>query len=182
MHTLSRIFAGALLLAAPAAFAQSATATASNVPASARIYVPITVSLTNGGMSFGDIFTGTASSDVTLDPQSNNRSATGDATLAGTGTARAAAFEVSGKRNATYAITLPTDGAVTLTGNGGTPMPLSKFTASVNNTAATGSATGQLPNSASAKETFTVGATLTVGANQTDGDYTGTFNVTVAYN
>ncbi|WP_243286177.1 DUF4402 domain-containing protein [Geothrix terrae] len=180
MHTLSRIFAGALLLAAPAAFAQSATATASNVPASARIYVPISVSLTNGGLSFGDIFASTTGGDVTLDPQNNTRTST-NPTLGTTGSVSAAEFKVTGKRSATYAITLPADGTVTLTGSG-TPMPVSKFTASVAGAAATTTATGLLPSAANASQTFTVGGTLTLGANQTDGDYAGTFNVTVAYN
>ncbi|WP_243321223.1 DUF4402 domain-containing protein [Geothrix sp. SG200] len=180
MHTLSRIFAGALLLAAPVAFAQSATATASSVPASARIYVPITVSLTNGGLSFGDIFASTAGGDVTLDPQNNTRTTT-DPALGTTGSVSAATFKVTGKRNATYAITLPSNGSVTLTG-AGTAMPVNNFTASVEGAAATSNATGLLPNVANAAQIFAVGGTLTLGANQTDGDYTGTFNVTVAYN
>lgn len=179
MHAFSRLLAGALLLAAPAAFAQS-TATASNVPASARIYVPISVSLTNGGMSFGDIFASAAGGDVTLDPQNNTRTTTGPA-IATTGSVSAATFKVTGKRNATYAITLPGNGSVTLTG-AGTAMPVNNFTASVENAAATGAATGLLPNAANASQTFAVGGTLTLGANQTDGDYAGTFNVTVAYN
>lgn len=179
MYVSSRLLAGALLLAAPAVFAQS-SATVSNVSASARIYVPITVSLTNGGMSFGDIFASPAGGDVTLDPQNNTRTSNGP-TTATTGTVSAAAFKVTGKRNATYAITLPADGTVTLTG-AGTAMPVSKFTASVAGVAATTTATGLLPSAANATQTFTVGGTLTLGANQTDGDYTGTFNVTVAYN
>jgi hypothetical protein len=179
MVTFSRILAGALLLAAPAVFAQS-SATASSVPASARIYVPITVSLTNGGMSFGDIFASAAGGDVTLDPQNNTRTTTGP-TTATTGSVSSAAFKVTGKRNATYAITLPADGSVTLTG-AGTAMPVNQFTASVEGAAATGTATGLLPNAANATQTFTVGGTLTLAANQTDGDYTGIFNVTVAYN
>lgn len=178
MSTLSRIFASALLLAAPAAFAQS-SATAANVPASARIYVPISLNKT-ADLSFGDIFATATGGDVTLDPQNGLRSTTGPA-LASTGTTTAAAFTVSGKRNATYAITLPGNGSVTLTGPG-TAMPVSNFTASVNSTAPTGSATGLIPNVAGATQTFTVGATLTLGATQTDGDYAGTFNVTVAYN
>ena len=179
MPSLSRIFASALLLAAPAAFAQS-TATAANVSATARIYVPISLAK-SADLSFGDVFTGATSSTVTLDPQSSTRTVTGDATLASTGAFNAASFTVSGKRNATYAITLPADNTISLSG-AGTAMPLSKFTASVNGTAATGTATGLLPNTAGASQTFTVGATLTLGANQTDGDYLGKFDVMVAYN
>ncbi len=180
MSTSSRILAGALLLAAPAVFAQS-SATASNVQASARIYVPITVSLTNGGMSFGDIFANaTTGGDVTLDPKSNLCTATGGPTTATTGTVSAAAFKVTGKRNATYAITLPA--GATLAGPGSSSMVVSNFTASVNGATASSTATGLLPSVANASQTFTVGGTLTLAANQTDGDYAGTFDVTVAYN
>jgi len=178
MHTFSRILAGALLLVAPAAFAQS-TATVSNVPVSARIYVPISLNKI-ADLSFGDIFATSTGGDVTLNPQGGTRSTAGPA-LATTGTVSAAAFTVGGKRNATYAITLPADGTVSLSGPG-TAMPVSKFTASVSNGAPAAAATGLIPNSAGATQSFTVGGTLTLGANQTDGDYTGTFNVTVAYN
>ena len=178
MHASSRILAGVLLLASPAAFAQSSSATVS-VPASARIYKPITLVLNNGGLSFGDVFAD-ASGDVTLNPQSNARTTTGPA-LAATGTANPAIFTVGGKRNASYAITLPANGTVTLTGPG-TAMAVSNFTASVAGTAPASSATGLIPDSAGATQTFKVGATLTLGASQADGDYSGTFNVTVAYN
>ncbi|WP_243315621.1 DUF4402 domain-containing protein [Geothrix paludis] len=175
MHTFSRILAGALLLAAPAAFAlDNATATAT-----ARIYVPITLNK-NTDLSFGDIFADPTGGTVTLDPKSTTRT-TGGPALATTGTVSPAAFTVGGKRNASYAITLPADGTVTLSGPGAA-MLVSKFTASVNNGTPTATPTGLIPNTAGATQTFTVGATLTLGANQMDGDYTGTFNVTVAYN
>lgn len=176
MSTLSRTLAGALLLAAPAAFAQTPTASAT---ATARIYVPISVSRI-ADLSFGDIFASTTGGTVTLSPVDNTRTPSGVVT-ATTGTVNAAAFKVTGKRNATYAISLPADGTVSLTGPG-TAMPVSAFTASVEGATATSTATGLLPNTASATQNFTVGGTLTLGANQVDGDYTGTFSVTVAYN
>ena len=43
------------------------------------------------------------------------------------------------------------------------------------------SATGIL-DAATGEETFNVGATLKVGANQAPGQYTGTFSVTAVYN
>lgn len=171
MHLSARILCGLLLLASPAAFAQ-ASATVGSVPASARIYKGITLTLTNpaSGLSFGDIFTDATGGTVTLSPTSV-RSTTGPV-LAGTGIVSAASFDVTGKRNATYAITLPSNGTVSLAGPvGSTPMPVSAFTAS---------AAGTL--SAAGAQSFTVGASLSVGANQTDGDYNGTFSVTVAYN
>ncbi len=177
MSTLSRIVAGALLLAAPAAFAQSPTASAS---ASARIYVPISVS-NSTALNFGDIFADSTGGAVTLNPADNTRTTAGPA-LATTGAFNAAKFTVTGKRNATYAITLPADGTVSLAGPGTAALPVSAFTASVAGAPATSTATGLLPNTAGATQDFTVGGTLTLAANQTDGDYTGTFSVTVAYN
>ena len=179
MRATSRILTGALLLAGPVAFAQSSSATVANVPASARIFKPITLTLSNGGLNFGDIFADATGGTITLDPQADSRSTTGPA-LASTGTVSSALFTVGGKRNAAYAITLPANGTVTLTGPG-TPMPVS-FTASVNGGVPAFAATGLIPNAPGATQTFRVGGTLTLGANQADGDYAGTFNVMVAYN
>lgn len=179
MHAASRILAGALLLAAPVAFAQS-SASVANVPVTARIYKPITLTLSNTGLSFGDIFADTTGGDVTLNPQTDLRTTAGPV-LATTGAANSALFTVGGKRNATYAITLPANGTVTLTGPGAA-MPVKTFMASVAVGAPANPATGLIPNTAGGTQTFKVGATLTLGANQVDGDYAGTFNVTVAYN
>jgi hypothetical protein len=179
MHPTSRLLAGALLLAAPAAFAQ-ASATVANVPATARIFKPISLTLSNSGLSFGDIFSDATGGTVTLNPQTDVRTTAGP-TLAATGIVNSALFTVGGKRNATYAITLPANGIVTLTGTG-TAMPVGTFTASVGSAAPSTTATGLIPNVAAGTQTFKVGATLTIGANQTDGEYAGTFNVTVAYN
>jgi hypothetical protein len=185
MHAASRILTGALLLAGSTAFAQ-ASATASAVPATARIYAPITIAVTsyNGGtgLSFGDIIPGVAAGTLRLDPVADARTPTG-VTVPATSTmaVHSAKFAVGGQANASYAITLPT-AAVTLT-SGTNNMTASAFTASVNGAAtvpATPSPTGN--TGPTATQSFTVGATLAVGANQASGDYTGAFNVTVTYN
>jgi hypothetical protein len=168
MHAASRILTGALLLAAPAAFAQS-SATVANVPATARIYKPITLAQTSG-LSFGDIFPSAAAGTVTLTP-AGVRSATGGATLGTTGTSNAAAFNVTGKKNATYVITFAAP-SVLLSSPGGVDMVVNAFT--------TTAGSGTL--SATGTQSFNVGATLAVGINQLDGDYAGTFGVTVTYN
>ena len=168
MHAASRFLAGALLLATPAAFAQS-SASASAVPATARIYKPITLALSNAGMSFGDIFASSTAGTLTLAPAST-RSVTGGASMAATGTPLAAQFTVGGKKNATYGITFSSP--VVLSALGGATMPVSAFTPSAGS--------GLLD--ATGAQIFTVGATLAVGANQVDGDYSGTFSVTVTYN
>lgn len=83
-----------------------------------------------------------------------------------------ATFTIGGEANATYAITLPADSVVTLTGPG-TAMAVDGF---VSNPAATGTLSG------AGAQTVNVGAVLTVGNAQTAGAYTGSFNVIVEYN
>ena len=96
------------------------------------------------------------------------------ASISGTfNTTAAAAFNVGGSKNATYAITLPA-AAVSLAGSNGGTLNVDTFTS------ATGSGTATL--SGTGTDTLTVGAKLTVPGNATEGDYTGTFSVTVAYN
>jgi hypothetical protein len=176
MKVSCRIIVYTALLAPAVALAQS-SATVSNVTASARIYKPITLALSNTGLSFGDIFSDATGGLVTLNPQTEVRTTAGPV-LAATGTVNAAHFAVTGKRSATYAITLP--GSITLSGPG-TAMTVNAFTASVGGGAPSNPATGTLSTPAGT-QTFNVGAALTLGANQVDGDYSGTFNVTVTYN
>jgi hypothetical protein len=82
----------------------------------------------------------------------------------------AASFNVVGTGTLTYAITLPV--SVTLT-SGGNLMTVDEFVS-------TPPQTGQL--AANGKQSVVVGATLHVLANQPIGIYTGTFDVSVAYN
>lgn len=120
-------------------------------------------------LRFGDIFTGPTAGTVTLSP-AGARSATGGAGLGALSPVGAATFTVTGAPSATYAITLPA--SITLSAPGGT-LTVSPLTSSP-------SLTGLL--NASGTQSLAVGGTLAVAANQTDGNYTGTFNVTVAYN
>jgi len=118
---------------------------------------------------------------VTINALSGAPTSTGPI-LATTGIGNTANFTVGGKRNASYAITLPADGAITLTG-AGAAMPVKTWRVSVAGGApAPTGATGTLANVAAATQLFQVGATLTVGISQVDGDYAGTFPVTVTYN
>ncbi|MDP2876103.1 MAG: DUF4402 domain-containing protein [Holophaga sp.] len=181
MRTLSRLLLGVALIVGGMAFAQTSSATAGNVPATARIYVPISVALTNSGLIFGDVFANVTGGNVILDPATDIRTTTGGLVLGTLSPTNSAVLKVSGKRSASFAITLPANGTVTLTGPG-TAMALNAFTAAVGTVALVAPFTSQLPNASSATLSFKVGGTLVVGANQVDGDYTGTFSVTVAYN
>jgi hypothetical protein len=93
------------------------------------------------------------------------------------GNHQAGTFDVSGAPDATYAITLPDDGAVTLAPvSGSAPaMAVKDFTSNP-------TPTGTLNNAG--EQTINVGGTLVVGSNATQlpGLYEGTYNVTVAYN
>jgi hypothetical protein len=149
-----------------------ATVTATST---ATIVTPIAMTNTNN-LAFGDIAVDATGGDVTISAAAvpvRTTTAPTHITLITTGThpISSADFAVTGLTGSTYAITLPANGVVTLTG-AGAPMPVGTFTSSVG-------ATGSLATGA---ETFYVGATLTVGGSQVAGNYTGTFQVSVNYN
>lgn len=98
------------------------------------------------------------------------RTAGGGVILAG-GSYAQAAFTVTGIATSNYSISLPANGAVALTGPG-TNMAINNFVSSPS-TSGTLDALGQ--------QTLNVGATLTVNANQTNGNYSGSFDVIVNY-
>jgi hypothetical protein len=167
-------------LTASAAFAQS-SGTASAIPITAHIGAAITVSLSNGGLVFGDIFPSAAGGSVVLSPATDLRTATGGLTLGTSAPFSSAVLNATGTRNGKFSITVPANGTVTLTGPG-TAMPVNDFSVAVGAALLVAPFTSQFPNTASAKLSFKVGGTLVVGASQVDGDYTGTFAVTIAYN
>jgi hypothetical protein len=130
------------------------------------------ISLTNNqGLSFGK-FAAASTGTVTVSP-AGVRSATGGVILLSSESGAAAQFTVSGESSLTYDIFLPADGVVSLSSSGGQTLPVRAFTSSP-------SGSGQLGIGGS--QTLNVGATLDVGAGQTPGAYTGSFDVTVNYN
>jgi len=140
------------------AFAQVTTQTTT---ATATIVGPLNLTK-NVDLAFGKIAPGTGGS-VTV-ATNGNRTTTGPLLMGGTVTA--ASFTVTGDA-AAYSITFSTGNTIV---NGGNTMAVGTFTENAVKTLATGT------------ENFQVGATLTVGAAQAVGPYTGTFTVTVAYN
>lgn len=120
-------------------------------------------------LSFGDIFAGPSAGTVVLSP-AGVRTTTGGLLLGNLSAVSAASFTVNGAANASYAIALPA--SILLTGPAGT-MLVSPFSSSP-------SPSGLL--NAAGQQQLNVGATLNLAANQADGDYSGTFAVTVAYN
>ncbi len=149
-----------------------AAAPASAAQASATATIAAAISLTRIlHLRFGYVVPGGTPGTVLIDP-SSERTFFGGVTPVFTDGAQhgAASFNVVGTGTLTYAITLP--GSITLS-SGGNPMTVDEFIS-------TPPDAGQL--AANGKQSVVVGATLHVLANQPVGIYTGTFDVSVAYN
>ncbi len=148
----------------------SATATAATVTAagSANVLAPLTITLGTNAMNFGDV-AGDATDITTVVLTNLGATSSADGASAA-GTPTAGDFDVNGAGNLAYSITLPADGAITLAGPG-TAMSVDGFNDSA----------GGAANLAAGIGSFTVGATLTINANQTAGAYTGNYDVTVNY-
>ena len=146
--------------------ANNATGTAQ---ASANIVTPISITK-NIDLNFGNIAASGSAFTVELSTAGERTSNGGAGTLPSVnGTVAAAEFTVAGLTDATYAVTLPS--SITIKDGGETnTMTVDNFVSNSTFTLTGGS------------ETFNVGATLNVGANQVAGAYSGNFNVTVNYN
>ncbi|MDD4425811.1 MAG: DUF4402 domain-containing protein, partial [Mariniphaga sp.] len=132
--------------------------------AAANIISPMAITK-NVDLNFGNIAAGTSAGTVELGTD-GERTETNVILPSVTGTVTAAEFTVTGLTGSTYAITLPT--TVTIT-SGANNMTIDNFTNNATNTLTAGT------------ETFNVGATLNVKAEQAVGLYQGTFDVTVDY-
>lgn len=119
-------------------------------------------------LDFAQVVAGGTDGTVIMTP-GGVRSATGGTTL-GNGPGSAASFHVTGAANATYAITLPS--SVTLE-SGLNTMLVDTFTSDP-------TPTGTLDGTGN--QTLNVGATLHVPTGQATGNYSHSFDVTVAYN
>ena len=148
----------ALAMNAPAAHAASATGTAT-----AKILRQITLTNTSA-LQYATIISGATASTVAVTTAGARTCGAG---LTCTGTTTAANFDVQGTSGAV--VLVGGDSSVTLNGSlGGTMASTLTYSAANITLGTTGGS-------------FQVGGTLSVGANQTAGDYTGTFNVTANY-
>jgi hypothetical protein len=159
------LVASLVLLSAGAA---NATGTAGGA-AAAEIVSALSIS-NNIGLQFGQIVPSIVIGTVTIST-AGVRSSLGGVTLGNGLVPAASSFAVTGAPSNTYAITLPT--SITLTAAAGAPMTVDTFV-SAPTVAGTLDVTGA--------QTLLVGATLHVGVSQVANPYSGTFNVTVAYN
>ena len=131
--------------------------------------LPLTVTKIQD-MDFGALSVGVAGTAV-LEPNANSFTTTGGVAKIG-GSPTCAEFAGAAQSNSVVNIKIPT-GSVTLTRVGGTEtMTVSKFTLQ-------GPSKRALARAQSF--TFRVGGTLNVAANQVEGVYVGTFDVTVQY-
>lgn len=149
------------VLAASVMGANAAHAATASADASANILEQINVTQT-ADLDFATILTGASASTVVVSAAGVRTCGTG---LTCTGTVTAAAFDVTG--TATQTVDVSADASVTLSSGA------NNMTA----TLATDVATIVLDGT----DSFSVGGTLSVAANQADGAYVGTFDVTVNY-
>ena len=165
---LARALAAALLFAAPSSLlAAPVTASAQG---EAIILKPLTL-LKIEDLDFGVLFPAATAGTATLNPVTETVSVTGGL-IAGPQPTTAAEFMGAGTRRAPVILRVPRD-PVTLTRVGGTEtMTVSNFTLDGPQT--------RLVNPYEAFG-FKVGGRLNVGANQADGIYVGTFEVTAQY-
>ena len=149
------------------------TSTASDVPVGATIITPLTITLSAGTqLQFGTIVAdATSAADVILSP--GNAITT---TLTHLGENSVPTFNVTGEPLSTYSVTFSSE---TLTLTHDAPGTLDGTTTVLTVDTFKSNSTEKL--SASGTESFQVGATLNVLANQAGGVYTGKFNVTVTY-
>jgi hypothetical protein len=145
-----------------------------NSLSSATIIQHITLD-NDGPLAFGSIIKDADGGTVTINPTTGapTYSNLPDQLLTSTS---AALFTVTGEIGYSFSLSLPANGAITLTSAavGANPLVLNNFLATIPTTTNT-----LIP--ASGEVEFGVGATLVVGENQTPGLYNGNFDVTVAY-
>lgn len=148
--------------------------TVTGTTADAEIITPLALTET-GQLNFGKLSVTSAPGTLVLST-AGVRSATGGVNWVPASTATTATYHVVGAASTGYTITVP--GTITVNRSGGGTMTItSKVKAA---TAADGVSSGTL--TALGTDDFAVGGTLNVGASQTVGAYTGTFDVTVNYN
>ncbi|MBD2843117.1 DUF4402 domain-containing protein [Erythrobacter rubeus] len=165
MKKLILLAAASAVVSAPAMAAPGDTSTAQG-SATAEVVAPITLThVTNAALDFGTFTTGDNGGTVVVDLAGDGTDS-GDVTLIGGSAEAADAFTVAGDASRSFSITTSA-GSV---GNGTDTM---NFTTNA-------PTDGTLNGSGAAA--FSVGGTLTVAGGESAGVYTGTYDVTVAYN
>lgn len=163
MKNLSRFSLLAAIIATASTLSVSAFAATATGTASATVLTPIAIAA-GTALNFGTL-AGNASGGTVVVTAAGARSTTGTVVVTGAAFS-AGTFTVTGTGAATFAVTYPGSFNVV---SGSDTMAV----------AVTGAATGTLSGGT---VSLPVGGTLTVGANQAAGSYTGTYVMTVEYN
>lgn len=166
-------YLGTAIAAALAVCAPSSVWSASVAGASQATIVTAGQLVKSQDLRFGLIVPATTGSTVTIVPASATRTQTGSLTLAGTNYGPAEFTALSNPNQTAFLQLVMPTGSLTLNRVGG------GATMTVNNWTFSGS--GVLALNAQGFYIFRIGASLAVGANQAQGDYTGTFNMTVNF-
>jgi spore coat protein U-like protein len=171
MTTLTRT-ARLALTAATIMLALGGTAQAATQSSTIRITVrrPVTITLLRD-LDFGRIVATATSGTVTVDPDTGTRSVSGGPVLAG-GTPQTARFRIAATPATLVLITRNALPVLTRAGGGAT-MPVTLITMS--------GAVNPVTAPASGVFDIDIGGALSVGANQTDGAYSGTFQINADY-
>lgn len=152
--------------------------TASN-SAGGEIMAPLTLTA-DVALEFGKLaVSASTGGTVVLTPAAvTTVSSTGGVSLMSGTTRTSGKYTVGGTASYVYTITVPANGTVTISDGASHSMAVSnfQFTSIASPTGTGGTLT------AGGTDNFYVGATLTVGAAQAVGKYTGSFNVSVNYN
>ncbi len=171
-------FALAAAVAAASLAGSSAHAAQATASASGTVVAPIAITAATN-LVFGSFAAG-AGGSVTVST-SGARTFSGVVLMSGA-TPSAARFNVTGTASSTYSITHSGTAVLTNTsGVGGETMTLTKFSDLSAGNATSGNVTAGTLDSGGTQSLY-VGATLTVGAAQVPGIYTGTVIATVEYN
>ena len=169
LRRLAIAAAAAGTLACTPAMAANQTGTATSVVVRPNTLVKV------DDLDFGTIAAGPSAGTVTVNALTGARTATGGATPVGT-IAQRAVFQGTG---GILLITVSGDTSVTLTRTGGGTMTASLVRAASTSGGGIALLGGTLLPSG--VQTYYIGGTLNVGANQPAGDYSGTFTLTVNY-
>lgn len=161
----------AALISAPAAYAQS-----SNSEATAVTIGPMSV-VKVADLNYGNLVAGTSAGTMTVDTRNGNVSTTGGVVRAGGGTSRAN-FIIYGPENQIVRIRIPSTILINRDG-GGANMRIDRMSVGNANRSLGTNVIGRL--STTGVFNLTVGGRLRVNANQQEGGYSGTFDMTVDY-
>lgn len=162
--------------AASAALCGPAYAADTNVTVNAAIVRPNTLIKTDD-LDFGTLISGPTGGTVSINAVTGARTTAGGATPVGAGTQRAV-FQGTG---GLLLITVSGDSSVTLVRAGGGAPNMTATLVRAASTSGGGIALLGASLLPSGVQTYYIGGTLTVPANQPAGDYSGTFTLTVNY-